>query len=184
VAYVLSFVTKPLPVIAAGLSSAVRWTIAAGAVLGAAWLYRRDRAWRLMACLAVMLAAAVAPWIARVYLTPPGVQFDLSYLIGGRVSYWSFAVVALGLGLAGERIAGEGRGRLVLAALGLLAYANALRIYEPADFQAMALVQSRGAPAPAPWLPFSGPQPAWPLALAVALAVAFWLALRTARARG
>jgi hypothetical protein len=179
-AYVLSFVTKPAPVVVAGLSGALRLAIAAGAALAGVLLYRRDRAWRLAACLAVILAAAVAPWIIRLYLTPANVHYDLAYLAWGRVLYWPFAVVALGLGMVGERIARAARGRWALAAAGLLAYANGLRLYEPADFQALAMAQGQPVSLPPAWQPFAGDQVAWALALAVVVA-AGGLALRAVR---
>jgi hypothetical protein len=170
VAYVLSFVTKPAPIVVAGLSGTARWAVAAGSVLAGVLLYRRGRDWRLAACLAVILAAAVAPWIIRLYLTPANVHYDLAYLAWGRVLYWPFVVVALGLGLAGARIARAARGRWALAAAGLLAYANGLRLYEPADFQALAMAQGQPVSLPPAWQPFASDQVAWFVALAAFVA--------------
>jgi len=178
--YVLSFVVKPLPVIAAALSGPMRWILAAGAALAGAWLYRRSRDGRLVVCLGAMLAAAALPWSARVYLIPPGVQFDLIYLVGGRTCYWSYAIVALTLGLLVGRVATTARARLALAALGLLAFANGLRIYEPADFQALAIAQGQPVSLPPAWQPFAGDQAAWFVVLAV-LVVASGVMLRAMR---
>jgi len=101
------------------------------------------------------------PYIARLYLTPPSSHFDLTYLVGGRVLYFPFTIVALGL--AGSKIP--------FPAIWLLAYANALRIYSPADFMSLSIVQGHPAGS-TPWLPFANNQYVWFAALAA------WFALR------
>jgi hypothetical protein len=136
-AYPLSFFVKA--------ADAWRWLVSPGGgvavvVAGAGLIWsagRRPGAWRLWAVLGAVFTAAILPYLARLFALPAGAAFHLTYLVGGRVFYWPFVFVAMGLGLAVRPAWRSVRGSSFLFVAAVVAYAVALRLYGPADFAAL-----------------------------------------------
>jgi hypothetical protein len=186
-AYPLSFFTRTIDFLRFCFAEPVRWGLTL-ALLAAGVLWgRRDRRWRLDLALLLCFAALITPYILRLYLTPDVVNFDISYVLSGRVFYLPYVAVGLGLGriVAGAWHCIQGwRWAWAALLLPLVAYGRALWLYEPADFLGLDVVfGDLPQPVPPRWNPYASHNPAWFLLVDASLLLLFawrcWLARRS-----
>jgi len=183
-AYPLSFFVRPAEFLRFCFSEPMRWSLTS-ALLAAGILSGRDsRAWRLGLALALSFLALITPYIIRLYLTPDTVNFDLSYILSGRVFYLPFLALALAGGLVAAgliRALPQPLAYYLLPFLSLLAYGHALWLYDRTDFLGLNVVHTLAQPMPPRWNPYIGQHPAW-LALA-GLILVLCMAIRLVIAR-
>jgi hypothetical protein len=173
--YPVSFWVQPTGFMQACFSEPTRWGLMA-AVLAAVLLLPRTRK---VACGAVSLAlsylALATPYLFRLYLTPDTANYDVAYLLAGRVLYVPFLGVALGLGATASWLAQAlraRRGAWLLLLLPVASYLHAMWLYDPADFLGLSLAQGVSGPDLPRWNPYVHQQPLWLLVPALVVAAA------------
>jgi hypothetical protein len=185
-AYPLSFFAKTIDFLRFCFSEPVRWSmttvlLAIGVLFGT-----HSKAWRLILTLALSFLALITPYIIRLYLTPDTVNFDISYVLSGRVFYLPFIAIALAGGLAVSWLCRPLQGRR-WAWLALLlpaaAYGHALWLYDQADFLGLNVAHTLAQPMPPRWNPYLGQHPAWLALAGLALILCAALRLLVARKR-
>jgi hypothetical protein len=148
-------------------------------------LFAKDhKGWRLLLTLVLAFVALITPYIMRLYLTPDTANFDISYVLSGRVFYLPFVVIALILGWSIShlwRALQARRGAWLLILLPLIAYVHALWLYDKTDFLGLNVVTGTTVAMPPRWNPYTGQQPFW--FLLTGLVVIAALALRVAAGR-
>jgi hypothetical protein len=132
-------------------------------LVGGIWFYRPTSRWRLFFTLAWMCAVFTIPYVLRLYFMPPAVNYDISYVLAGRVFYMLFIGLALIMGeLANiwEELLKESKWRLALPGAAGAAYLYALLVlYRPADFLGMSVKMSSTQTLPPPWNPYTSNHP-------------------------
>jgi hypothetical protein len=176
-AYPWSFLTHPTALLQVAFAEPVRWVVTLGTLASWAWLYTPGRDWRVRSALGLSFAALAAPYIIRLYLMPPGVHYDLSYVLTGRVFYLPFVILALVWGAFVSDVLGALRTpwKRSLALLPAGAYCYAVGVlYQPHDFMGLAVRRagSQAPPPPPPWNPFTGSDPRWLASLALVAVLA------------
>ncbi len=125
---------------------------------------RTNKDWRLALVLALSFLALIAPYVIRLYLTPETINFDIAYVLSGRVFYLPMVVVALALGSIVSRLSsrcGDGLGlAFVLFPLG--AYAYALWAFDvKVPWPGMWCWAMRSLSVPPRWNPYAVQEPLW-----------------------
>jgi hypothetical protein len=183
-AYPVSFFGTTTGFLQACFSEPARWVLTSLA-LGVGILgYDGRPAWRTFLALALSTAALLAPFGARLILTPGAGSYHPSYILSGRLYYLPFVGIALLLGHLSGLVHCRLSARLpawFFWALPAVGTGLALWRYQPADFVGLSLVPAGNGTPPAAWAPFAGQHPAWLLLPLAAVALA--LALRRAGAR-
>lgn len=148
-------------------------------------LFAKDqKVWRLLFTLILAFVALVTPYIMRLYLTPDSANFDISYVLSGRVFYLPFVAVALILGWGIShlwRALQMRRGARLLMLLPPIAYVHALWLYDKTDFLGLNVITGASGVMPPRWNPYAGQQPFW--LLLAGLVVIAALALRVTAGR-
>jgi hypothetical protein len=133
---------------------------------------RTSKDWRLAVVLALYFMALIAPYVIRLYLTPATVNFDIRYVLSGRVFYLPFAIVALAAGIIAARLyrpLQEQPWSWLLLLLPLAAYVHTLWAFDAADTPAWEVLLGDAQPSiPPRWNPYAAQQPLW-LLLSVGL---------------
>jgi hypothetical protein len=164
-AYPLSFFVPTVEFLRVLFTEPLRWGMTV-VLLGFGILANRtSRDWRLALVLALSFMALIAPYVIRLYLTPDTVNFDIRYVLSGRVFYLPFAVVALALGGIAARLYQPLRGQVwawLLLLLPLGAYVHALWAFNAADTPAWEVVLGdTHAIVPPRWNPYAAQRPLW-----------------------
>jgi hypothetical protein len=123
-----------------------RWWLTA--LAGALVMFALNRqSWRKIFMVLLSFSALIAPYILRLFLMPPGVSYSPEYVLSGRVFYIPFVMLAIGFGMASNRIESTNpRWTLrILIFLGGLAYAWAILSYQPSDFLGLSVMKSESA---------------------------------------
>lgn len=168
-AFPLSFLTRISHVLMICMSEPLRWALTLMAAFAGGMILRSKvtSSRRLWITFSAICMALITPYIIRLYLVPPGVNYDPSYVLGGRVFYLAFVGLSLVWGALVERLWSLMvlKRRLFFVALCLVAYIHALLfLYTPADFMGLSVIKesNNGLRFPPPWNPFhvqSGPDP-------------------------
>jgi hypothetical protein len=162
VAYPLSFFVKPPEFLRASFAEAARWGMTMLLAAVSVLFCRRTRAWRLWIFLALSFAALITPYVMRLYLTPDSVNYDISYVLSGRVFYLPFVVIAMILGHIVWTLSQRANVRLVLYPLVAVAYVYALLVlYDKADFMGLQVLAGKGGDFPPAWTPYAASRPIW-----------------------
>ena len=171
-AYPLSFFVHPTAFLQFTFAEPVRWGITLGLLSSGIVLYKPNPNWRTWLVLMFSCAALITPYIIRFGLMPPGVNYDISYVLSGRVFYLPFIVIALmwsklWVDFYEKYLKGYPWGRF-LALLPLGAYLYALLfLYSPGDFMGLAVILVGSQIFPPPWNPYQGDHPIWLASLAL-----------------
>ena len=177
-AYLVSFFVFPESFLQFVFSEPVRWGITLLLLTGALFLHKPDKGWRNWLSLALSFVALITPFILRLYLMPSSVNYDISYVLSGRVFYLSFVFIAI---VGGALIAKVFRGsannprlRLLFQALPVPVYLFALFfLYSPKDFMGLSVLSGAGQNFPRPWNPYDENQPVWLASLLIVPLVAY-----------
>jgi len=165
VAYPLSFLAKTQDFLRVCFSEPLRWGMTLALLGGGVLFYKPNRAWRLRLALAFSFAALIAPYIIRVYLTPDGVNYHISYVLAGRVFYLPFAIIALTWGGIVARLWREHKEHKLVWLLPLLsvaAYFHALLyLYDRADFVGLQVLRGSSRRFPLRWTPYAEDELVW-----------------------
>lgn len=183
-AYPLSFFAQTMDFLRFCFSEPVRWSMTTALLAAGVLFSTNSKAWRLALALTLSFLALITPYIIRLYLTPDTVNFDISYVLSGRVFYLPFAAIALVLGWATSGLSRTLPGSFasyLLPLASLLAYGHALWLYDKADFLGLNVATALPQPMPPRWNPYTSQHPAW-LALA-GLVLVLCVALRLLVAR-
>ena len=166
-AYPLSFFVSPISFLRIAFSEPVRWGLTLALLTAGLTLYRPNKRARIWLVLVLSFVALVTPYIIRFYLMPSGVNYDISYVLSGRVFYLPFAILAL---VGGALISELSASRfikshpfgwlLILAAIGVYLYAL-LVLYSPKDFMGLSVLQGENQSFPVPWNPYRGNHVVW-----------------------
>jgi hypothetical protein len=165
VAYPLSFLAKTQDFLRISFAEPLRWGMTL-ALLGAGVLsYKPNRAWRLRLALTLSFVALIAPYIIRLYLTPDGVNYHISYVLSGRVFYLPFIIIALTWGGIVARLWREQKEHKLVWLLPLLsvaAYFHALLyLYDRADFVGLQVLRGSPHSFPPRWTPYAEDELVW-----------------------
>ena len=169
-AYPLSFFIKPSGFLIVWFSEPVRWMATLFSVAIFIRSYRSNLISKLFLMFFSSASVLLAPYIIRLFLMPESVQYDIPYILSGRVFYPAFAMIAITWGhVAGRRPDCPRLDRVLNWALGALAvvgWAHALLIlYDPGDFGGLQVAQTVPVHAPPSWNPLAESQPLWLVAL-------------------
>ena len=164
-AYPLSFFAKPMGFLQFCFAELPRWGITLALLACGILLWKPDKAWRVRSALVLSFVVLITPYIIRLYLVPPGVNYHTSYVLSGRVFYLPFVILACLWGKLVARFQESARAyRLAwaLPAASLAAYAYALLIlYDKTDFMGLQVVHGLSQAMPPAWTPYRDSQPAW-----------------------
>lgn len=177
-AYLVSFFVFPESFLQFVFSEPVRWGITLLLLTGALFLHKPDKGWRNWLSLALSFVALITPFILRLYLMPSSVNYDISYVLSGRVFYLSFVLIAI---VGGALIAQVFRAcannrmlRLLAQALPVPVYLFALCVlYSPKDFMGLSVLSGASQSFPLPWNPYYENQPVWLASLLIVPLVAY-----------
>jgi len=176
-AYPVSFFVHPMAFLQFSFTEAVRWGLTLTLLASGIILYRPTPSWRTWLVLAFSCAALFTPYIIRFGLMPPGINYDLSYVLSGRVFYLPFILIALmwsklSVDFYEKYLIGYPWGRF-LSVLPLGAYLYALLfLYKPVDFMGLAVIRESSQNFPPAWNPYLGDHPVWLASLALLIMVA------------
>lgn len=164
-AYPVSFFVPTVEFLQALFVEPLRWAMTV-VLLGFGILANRtSRDWRISLVLALSFLTLIAPYVIRLYLTPDTVNFDVRYVLSGRVFYLPFVVVSLALGRIAARLFQPLQGRVwawLFVLLPLAAYVHGLWAFDAADTPAWQVVLGDAQPAiPPRWNPYTNQQPVW-----------------------
>lgn len=174
-AYPLSFFARSVDFMQHSFAEPARWGLTAVALAGLILFYRRDRAWKLNLVLIFAFLALITPYLIRLYLTPESVNFDITYVLSGRVFYLSFIILALVLGRLASWLYRPLKKRSwsrLLLLLPLAAYGHSLWLYNRADFLGLEVVHGPVPGVPPRWNPYAVQRPAWLLLVVLAVLLA------------
>jgi len=161
-AYPLSFFVKPTEFLRISFGEPLRWLVTMLLLAVAILTFRRSRAWRIWIFLAFSFAAAIAPYVIRLYLTPDSVSYHISYVLSGRVFYFPFVIIAMVVGQIIWQLSQRANIGLALTLLVAAAYAYALLVlYDKTDFMGLQVLQGRNRSLPPSWTPYAASQPIW-----------------------
>jgi hypothetical protein len=154
----------------------LRWGMTLVLLGGGILLFKSNRTWRLRLVLAFSFIAFITPYIIRLYLTPDSVNYDISYVLSGRVFYLPFTILALAWGglvasVYERPVMKESKLAGFLPVLSAAAYAYALfALYTAADFMGLDVLHGSSQILPPPWNPYAGNHPAWFIGSALVVA--------------
>ncbi|MBN2303134.1 MAG: hypothetical protein JXQ72_01575, partial [Anaerolineae bacterium] len=156
-AYPLSFGIKTYDFLRGCFSETTRWLFTGAVLIMMIVRYAPGRAWRLAVVLLLMFGALITPYVSRLYLMSGAINYHPSYMLGGRVFYVPFIVIAL---FWGYLLRGPVRDRrfrygLVVAGLGLYLHA-VFFLYDSSDYMGLAVSQGPVSfVVPPPWNPYA-----------------------------
>ncbi len=177
-AYPLSFFVIPLTFLRIAFSEPIRWGLTLALLAAALILYKPGKRIRIWVVLVLSFATLITPYIIRFYLMPVGVNYDISYVLTGRVFYLPFVILAIMGGiliaeLYASRFMKNHLSELLLPIVSLGAYLYALLVlYSPQDFMGLSVLHGASQRFPLPWNPYRGSQPVWLASLALILVIA------------
>jgi hypothetical protein len=180
-AYPVSFFFHPIPFLQFNFTETVRWSITLSVLISTIILYRPNMKWRGWIFLAGACAVLITPYIVRFVLMPEGVNYDISYILTGRVFYLPFVIIALFWGKVSadfyETFLRHKKWRRAFVLVPLCAYLYALWfLYSPSDFMGLAVMRENPGTFPPPWNPYLGDHPVWLISLVfICLAFGFRL---------
>jgi hypothetical protein len=166
-AYPLSFFAKTMDLLQLCFTEPLRWEMTLMLLSGGILLFRPNRTWRLRLVLAFSFITFITPYIIRLYLTPDSVNYDISYVLSGRVFYLPFTILALiwgGLVASAyeHSVMKESKFAWFLPVLSAAAYSYALFVlYTAADFMGLDVLHGSSQILPPPWNPYADNHPAW-----------------------
>jgi hypothetical protein len=170
-AYPLSFFMSPIPFLQFVFSEPIRWGLTLAILAAGVILYKPNKQSRIWLVLILSFISLITPYIIRFYLMPAGINYDISYVLSGRVFYSPFIILAfMGGILAATAYRKKHLYGLVLmfAYLGAYLYAF-LFLYGPQDFMGLSVSHGANQYSPLPWNPFRGNQAVWLASLALVL---------------
>jgi len=167
VAYPISFFVPPIPFLTNAFSEPVRWGLTLALLAAGVSLFKFRKQAPLWLVLVLSFTALITPYIIRFYLMPASVNYDISYVLSGRVFYLPFVILALVEGMLLSNLFQSRfmQGRVVgwllaLAAMGAYLYAL-LILYSPRDFMGLSVLHGGDQSPPVSWNPYRGNQAAW-----------------------
>jgi hypothetical protein len=175
-AYPLSFFVKPMAFMQNCFGETYRWLITIILTITGIMTYKQNKQWKLCLALFLCFVSAITPYIIRLYLIPPEINYDVSYILTGRILYFPFIVIAVCFGYLFSLLVKQLKPRLTCIIYMVLcaAYANALLfLYRSADFVGLEVLH--GLPPknmPPRWEPYIMEHPIW-LAIMILLNVIF-----------
>jgi hypothetical protein len=183
-AYPISLFARTQDLLRICFTEPLRWGMTA-LLWAVGILFAKDqKSWRLLLTLLLAFVALITPYIMRLYLTPDTANFDISYVLSGRVFYLPFVVIALILGWSISylwRALQARRGAWLLILLPPIAYVHALWLYDKTDFLGLNVITGTSGAMPPRWNPYADQQPFWFLLTGLVVIVA--LALRVTAGR-
>jgi hypothetical protein len=173
-AYPLSFFAKTMGFLRICFSEPLRWGMTLVLLAGGILLYKPNRTWRLQLALALSFVALITPYIIRLYLTPDGVNYHISYVLSGRVFYLPFILIALIWGgivaKLYEDYVAQRKLASLLPVLSVAAYFHALlALYDRTDFMGLEVLHESSRSFPPAWTPYAHNQPVWSVGSALVI---------------